>query len=92
MFMVLVLIISLSKECKFELLRIMHSLFAYNLVDVGNLGLEDGDGVTDGRLLVHLGACSEGLSGQRSHTLSLIESCEELGQHSRYLLNLYILQ
>lgn len=84
------LFISLSKECKFELLRTMLSWFAYNLVDVGNLGLEDGDGVTDGRFLVHLGACSEGLSGQRSHTLSLIESCEELGQHSRYLLNLYI--
>ena len=62
----------------------------YNLVDVGDLGLKDGHGVTNGGFLVHLRACSEGLSGQRSHTLSLIESSEELGQHSRYLLNLYI--
>jgi hypothetical protein len=65
-------------------------MVTYNLVDVGDLGLEDGDGVTDGGFLVHLGGCSEGHLGHLSHTLSLIESCEELGQHSRYLLNLYI--
>jgi hypothetical protein len=63
----------------------------YHLVDVGDLGLEDGNGVTNGGLLVHLRASSEGPLGQLSHTLSLIESSEELGQHnSRYLLNLYI--
>lgn len=62
----------------------------YNLVDVGDLGLEDGNGVADGGLLVHLGAGSEGLLGHLSHALSLVESCEELRQHSRYLLNLYI--
>lgn len=62
----------------------------YDLVDVGHFGLKDGDGVTDGGLFVHLRGGSEGFLGQLSHTLSLIESCEELGQHSRYLLNLYI--
>ena len=67
------------------------NLFAYNLVDVGNLGLKDSDGIADGGLLVHLRTGSEGFLGQLSHALSLLESCEELlGQHSRYLLNLYI--
>lgn len=61
------------------------------MVDVGDLGLEDSNGVTNRGFLVHLRASSEGLLSQLSHTLSLIESCEELGQHSRYLLNLYIL-
>lgn len=60
------------------------------MVDVGNLGLKDGNGITNRWLLVHLWGGSEGSLSQLSHTLSLIESCEELRQHSRYLLNLYI--
>ena len=62
----------------------------YNLVDVGDLRLEDGNGITNGGLLVHLRGGSEGSLGHLGSTLSLIESCEELRQHSRYLLNLYI--
>jgi len=62
----------------------------YNLVDVGDLGLKDGNGVSDGGLLVHLRRGSEGSLGHHGGALILVESCEELRQHSRYLLNLYI--
>jgi hypothetical protein len=63
----------------------------YDLVDVGNLGLKDGDCVSDGRLLVHLRTGSEG-SGAHGGQLGLAELCEELGQHSRlFVKTLYFL-
>jgi hypothetical protein len=62
-------------------------MISYHLVDVGHLGLKNGNGVTNRGFLVDLRASSEGHLGHLSHTLSLIESSEELGQHSRYLLS-----
>lgn len=62
----------------------------YDLADAGDLGLEDGDCVSDGGLLVDLGSGSEGSGGNLSHVLSLAQSCEELGQHSRlFIKSLY---
>jgi hypothetical protein len=43
----------------------------YNLVDAGDLRLKNSDGVSDGRLLVHLWGSSECSAGHLGHVLGL---------------------
>ena len=52
-----------------------------DLVDVGHLGLEDGDGVSNGWLLVSDGGGSESSHGHLVKGVHLSESLDGLGQH-----------
>ena len=61
----------------------------YHLVDAGDLGLEDGDGVTNGWLLVGNGSGSESSVGHVDQSLLVRVSRDELRQHIFYQLSLY---
>ena len=48
----------------------------YHLIDVGNLRLQDGDCITDGRFLVQLGSSSEGSAAEIGDVLLLGKPCD----------------
>ena len=62
-------------------------MITYNLVDAGHLGLEDGDGVTDGWLLVGNGGGSETSVSHVHQGLLVGVSRDELRQHFRIKKN-----
>ena len=62
----------------------------YNLVDARDLGLEDGDSVTNGWLLVGNGSGSESSVGHVDQSLLLRVSRDELRQHIVFLSIIFI--
>jgi hypothetical protein len=65
----------------YEKVRYKHSKSTYNLVNGADLGLEDGNSVSNRWLFVGHGGGSEGSSGKVEHVLVLRHACDKLRQH-----------
>ena len=71
--------------------RIIISRSTYDLVDAGDLGLENSDGISDRRLLVGVGngRSAESASLQGGELLILAHSRDNFRKHPLIIINLY---